>query len=249
MATTDALPPTPTPGPTGSPTRLPTTTPSPTATPTAPPVGGRGLTLQSGQLAQLTWRDGLQETAYVVLRWSPTSGFAFLPSPDPAQGLPGNATGYADGSSLPDATYCYVILPVGGNPPTYNNSLGISDLLCVYPRSGTGASVSDFSVRLDEGPVAVLNWSPPTYPAQYELVAMRFDGSPTRRIPLVGNTAGYTDDTQGQATCYEVVAQASGVELGRTDRLCAVPGITSFTAGPSGLERLRAALPGHVPFR
>jgi hypothetical protein len=175
--------------------------------------------------AALRWRPGLDQAGYFVLRLA--GGRAtLLPSlPTP---LPPSAAGYVDTGVTPGVFTCYLVLPVHAG-----GVLGRSDQLCLVPDSHAGAVVPPgFAVQLGQSPTATLTWGLRAPLAPETLLAVPLNGAPPRRRELSG-TSFARDDTGGVATCYLLVARSTtNVPLGRTDTLCAVPGVA--TLGPAG---------------
>ena len=263
--TATATPTPPPPSPTATSTRTTTPTPTSTATatrtltltPAAAAIGGTGFTAQSSSTGglsasagvgvaattvQLSWRTGTRQTGYLVIRWDAATGaFAFFPLLGQA------ATSFPDPGPFPDPTYCYALFALSGTSPNVNNVLAMSDVICVYPGSGGGASAAPaFSVQLNEGTTAELRWTPPGNQSGYELTRLHFDGSqiPTQFIPA--GAVDFPDGTAGLTTCYQLRTLVGGQPQGTTDRVCAAPGLASFTASASGIDRaldhLRGAL-------
>jgi hypothetical protein len=213
--------------PPATPTR--TLTPSPTLTPTITPIpvlGGRSFTLYTTR--QMAWIDGNAEAAYFVVRWGPNTGNTFFPPEGP---LPGNAIAYTDTTPILDQAYCYILALFNALPADGNSFLGLSDLLCVYPNSGTGTQrPALFSAHLNEGDRAFLSWVEPPGVTEYVLAAMPVDGSAPRTTNFPAGTTAVVDPTLGVPTCYVLQARSFFVILGQTDILCVVPHIATVGA-------------------
>jgi uncharacterized repeat protein (TIGR01451 family) len=222
-----------------TPTRTPTATSPSTVTNTptitaTPLVGGRGFTLFAARA--MSWSPGNQEVADVIARWGPNSGFTFLPIAGP---LPGSASSFTDVTAVADQAYCYLLALFNGLPPGGGTFIGQSDLLCVYPNSGTGTQPGAFSVRLDQGQIATLSWTAPQGVNWYTLTALTFDGSAPRSRILSPGLTSVTDDTLGKATCYVLEAQSIFGAIGKASTLCAVPHIATVSgASAAGGSRL-----------
>jgi hypothetical protein len=105
-------------------------------------------------LVMLCVGEIIGKIGYRLLRWSPTSGYSYLPVTNSKILAPANS--YSDTSVLADQIYCYELLPFGSS----NNTLGQSDLLCIYPHSASGTDAPGlFTIRLDQSSVAKLSWS------------------------------------------------------------------------------------------
>src|SRR5262249_46129010 len=133
---------------------------------------------------------------------------------------------------------------------SFNLVLGISDLLCFYSHSASGAHPpTSMRVRLDQSPTATLSWVAPGGQDHYTILATRFDGSGTHNIELTGDRIDFSENTTGLTTCYQVVAKAGGAEIGRASTACAAPGIASLPSSvqvggmPAAVEQLGSALP------
>ena len=222
--------PSPTTPTTASPTRSPTPA-GPTRTPTPSPtsaVGGHSFTLRADGVVT-SWLGGIAQTGYSLIRWTPPSDYVFYPIGGGF--LAPATTSYADFLPRPALAYCYVLFVVGGHPPSYAQVLGISDLLCLLTGWSSGNAPSQFQVRLDQSNLARLTWVGPGGQDGYQVIATRFDGTPNRTMSRAGNVTSLNDDTTGQTTCYQVVARAGNQDLGRTDFLCAAPGVADFPSG------------------
>src|SRR4029077_7493357 len=93
---------------------------------------------------------------------------------------------FTDDSTLIDEEYCYLVMPVGGTPPSVNNSLGFSDFLCLYSAPATGSAPGLFTARLDQTNIANLTWTGPGGQTGYELTVSKFDGSANQVISIPG---------------------------------------------------------------
>jgi hypothetical protein len=134
---------------------------------------------------------------------------------------------FLDVTPVRDNFNCYVVMPVGGSPPSLDHALGSSDLLCVYPgtRSGIGAP-GQLTARLNQTQTATLSWTAPFIGGQsaFLLNALTLDGTPPRTVTLPPTQTSVTDDTHGSITCYSVAVLGGGDVLGYTDTICVVPG-------------------------
>jgi hypothetical protein len=180
----------------------------------------------------LSWRTGL-ETGSVLIRWSAESRqVAFLPSPTAP--LPANVGTYDDTADLTDSLYCYVLLAVGGTPPTTADPRGYSDLLCVFPRTASGGQAIPFSLTLNESTTATLSWTA-AGADRYELTALRLDGPGSRAIPLDGKQTTHADLGLTEPTCYQLAAFNGLNALGTTHILCGVPGVSTLPTGVASI--------------
>jgi hypothetical protein len=173
----------------------------------------------------LSWRPGTQ-TSTLILRWSQEHSFAFPGN------VPFGVASYVDSAALTDPVYCYVLLAYLGdlsNPSVQ----GISDLLCIFPGTSSGAqSPGQFRIQLGETNTVTLNWSPAGGQDHYQLLRTRFDNTSPPPIQILGDQTSFSEVIGNQqATCYQLFALNGVTPLGATDRLCAVPNLSSFTAG------------------
>jgi hypothetical protein len=206
---------------TSLPTRTPTTTTTPTPSATRPPIGGRRLTLHSVPAgAQLTWEPGQGQTGYLIGR------FGAFPAVLPFTGaLPADATSFVDTSAnLHTGAVCYVVFAIGITPP------GISDLLCLFPnsRSPVGGP-QQFAIRLDSATAATLSWSPPAVGGQTGYLVYTLGPTLTapQLLPATANTASVAVNS---TTCYLIIVLTGTNATGRSDVLCAIPGVGSARA-------------------
>ena len=199
-----------------TPTRTPALSPTPTrppagtATPTAPPGGGAvgrslSLTYLGGRQTLLTWQDGAGQP-FVVRVF--TDGVVPI--------RPASSTSHVDTVPAGVLQACSVVVAVGpdGRPPA------VSDLLCVMPGTATGFPPRNFTLQLNQSPVAILTWERASGATAYVLLPVG-----TERVQLLPSTAmGATDQTGGDVTCYVLVAQFGSQASGISAVLCAIPG-------------------------
>jgi subtilisin family serine protease len=210
--------------------------PGPTPTPTPPgSIGGRGFALRAGAQGDVvaTWVHTAGETGYLGVRWSPQTGTVYIPPSGTP--LPADATSYTDTPPATESAACYLVVGLGGSPPSVADVRGLSDLLCVMAGAGSGAAPADFQVQLNQSQTATLSWTPVGSPSGYVVNVVRFDGSSPPPISLPATARSTPHDTGGQATCYQLQAMNGSAVLGTTRTLCAVPGVAS----PAGASRLR----------
>jgi hypothetical protein len=162
-------------------------------------VGGRGLGIRRDPGATvLTWTGGTQQSGYLVVRGSVPED-PFVPAT-----LPGSALTFSDVGAATAALYCYFLLPLDQATP-----LGVSDALCLFPGTRSGATVPpEFTLRLNQSMTASLSWSTAAGADGYVLVALPLNGAPARFTALGGNDVAVTDPTGGVATCYLLVASS-----------------------------------------
>ena len=178
---------------------------------------------------RLDWVGGTQETGYYLLRYAPPAATA----PLHAGALVATVNSFSDLAPLVDRYDCYILVPVGGSPPTFEQVLGISDFLCVYPGSRSAvSSPGSLSVRLNQTSTARLSWTAPGGQTSYLLVAVTFDGAPARFVTVGGAETSLVDDTGGLATCYALLVYAGADTIGNSDIVCAAPGITTLPLSP-----------------
>lgn len=67
--------------------------------------------------------------------------------------------------------YCYVMLALGRA-----GEAGSSDMLCVFPGTGTGRAATGFTIRVDDSRFVNLTWGPPGGQDGYLLVASQAGG-------------------------------------------------------------------------
>jgi hypothetical protein len=201
-----------------------------------PDIGGRGLTLTLAPVGvRLGWTGGSAQSEYAVVRHALPSGTtAILPA---GGRLPGTATGFADSPPAGDPWRCYAVLALFGV-----QVMGVSDVLCAVAglRTATGMP-QDFAIRLNQSNLARLTWSPPVGAGQtgYRLESVPLDGGPVRQVALPAAATSATDDTGGSPTCYALVATAGGSDIGKTDALCAFPGLSTLGDGAGAAVRSR----------
>jgi hypothetical protein len=236
-ATPSATGGTPTHTPTNTPTPTNTRTPTPTVSPT-PLLSGRNFNLNAGD-RQMAWLDSSGDSGYFVLRWAPPDTFWFLPSP--VSPLSSSATSFTDSTGTSsagsgDEVYCYVLLVTVDNPPTLQGTRALSDLLCVYPGSGSGDAPTQFNLRLNQSNVASLTWNTTGSRAEtaYRLVVTKFNGTAPITLPLNAVQFSTQNSTGGVPTCYALQAINVATVIGTTDTLCAVPGIASVASAGMG---------------
>jgi hypothetical protein len=225
------------PAPTATPasSSSPTPTRSPTLTPPNGAVAGHGFNLQTNPGGPVVARwNGVQAAgspAGVRSVAIPPTGFlgvgvdltnggvSVFPSDGTA--LPATATSFTDvtpGTGLK----CYTLLVLAGNP-VGSIPLGNTDLLCRWGL-GSGSAPSDFTVRLDEGPVATLSWAPGST-GQGAVLWVLTTGELITLAPGVSST---THNTGGAVACYVLL-----VTTGYTDALCPIPGAAALVKSGS----------------
>ncbi len=210
FASTIAATPTPPAGPS-------TSTPTLTAG-CANGAGGHGFALRSGP-ASMTWRCGLSQSGYLLARLG-----TFPATLPPSGPLPANATTYTDSLSTLGIS-CYVLVALGGSPPA---AIANSDGLCLLPnvRSASRAP-TDFTIRLNEGPIAQLSWGPPIGGHDGYALVVLGSAQPPASLPAAATSA--SDNTGGASRCYVLFATSAGAPVGNTDALCGIPGIARFS--------------------
>ncbi|MGI8912441.1 MAG: hypothetical protein ACR2JY_01415 [Chloroflexota bacterium] len=187
-------------------------------------IGGKNLQLTretSGSIG-LSWQTGTVQAGYAVLRIS-SGGTTNLTVPS----LPAGATSFVDSTSLTGPFACYVVVPVNG----MGAALGQSDLLCDLPGYQSASGVpTNFSIALDQSPLAGFTWGAPAGEDGYVLVAVPSSG-PQRQTILTNVAVSTSDNTGGQETCYLLASLASGgsTVLGNTDLLCGLPGFSTLS--------------------
>jgi hypothetical protein len=229
--------PTATPPPTTTPAvprvqALITATASPTWTPNPLILGGRDFKLTSftnpnNREISLSWGpvgSGAQ-AGYVVLRLS-SSGLTVLPRGAP---LPRETTSFydpdvncCDGTSPPDAFYCYMVVPVGPQ----GGVLGNSDLLCVLPNTHQGVYADYIGVSLKQSSTATVDRFA-TAPLVPFIGVRRLTDGAALVYPAPEPRWQYpppTYDTQGAPTCFAILVVRDGQSGGNSDWICAFPG-------------------------
>ncbi len=181
-------------------------------------AGGRGFALRVGS-AVMSWSCGTSQSGYVVARLG--SFPTMLPPSGP---LPRTATTYTDSSPLLGLS-CYVLFALGGSPPAATAN---SDGLCLLPnvRSPTRAP-TDFTIRLNEGPIALLSWGPPT--GGHDGYTLAVLGSTQAPVNLPADARSTSHNTGGTSHCYVLFATSAGAAVGNTDVLCGIPGVARFS--------------------
>jgi hypothetical protein len=216
-----------TPVPTATGTR--TVTPSPTTT-GGGTLGGRNLSLRGGD-GLLSWLDGTAETGYLVARLA-SSGTLLFPTNAP---LGPNTTSTTDPFGLAEPIICYIVLPLG-----LNGALGLSDLLCLFPHTASGAlAAQQFTLQMNQSTTARLTWAPPGGLSGFVIVALPLNGQPARIINVDAGASSAQDDTGGVPTCYVGLTIVGGSAGGNTDLLCGgYAGIATVGSAASSPEVL-----------
>lgn len=141
---TRTLTPTLTPTPRPSDTPQPTPTPEATPTPGVRAVGrGMALTYLGGRQVRVSWQPGFGDP--IVVRISPEGAVPLAPS---------DRTSHVDSLAVETALACYLVIALH---PT-QAVIARSDLECVLPGTASGFAVRNFSLRLNQSPVARLDW-------------------------------------------------------------------------------------------
>jgi hypothetical protein len=182
-------------------------------------------------MPHLTWRPGAVQTGYLIARWVPGGDTVFLP-PSGAP-LAGVSTSYDDPLPLSSPAVCYLLVPLGGDPPTTNNVLGLSDLLCRVANTAFGDPLPPFSLRLDESSVATLSWSATDGLVANRLLVVPLDGSDPQLVP-VGAPPSLTYPTSSRPTCFQMQATVGTIAVRSTNLVCAVPGLSTLGAASEG---------------
>jgi hypothetical protein len=184
--------------------------------------GGRGFGIsRTPSSTVLTWTGGGQQTRYELARVPVTGGQPVFIS------VTGTAASYTDSSALTAPVYCYSLAPM-----SLSTMLGLSDSLCVVPRTRRGTGVPEqFTLRLNQSATASLSWGSPGGQSAYILAAVPMNGTGPRFVPLEGSVTSITDATGGVPTCYVLVAASESTVVGSTDVLCAVPGASKSLGG------------------
>jgi hypothetical protein len=216
-----------TPVPTVTGTR--TITPSPTTT-GGGTLGGQNLSLRGGD-GLLSWLDGNSETGYLVARLA-SSGTLLFPTNAP---LAPNTTSTTDPFGLAEPFICYIVLPLG-----LNGALGLSDLLCLFPHTASGAlAAQQFTLQMNQSTTARLTWAPPGGLSGFVIVALPLNGQPARIINVDAGASSAQDDTDGVPTCYVGLTMVGGSVGGNTDLLCGgYAGIATVGSAASSPEVL-----------
>jgi uncharacterized repeat protein (TIGR01451 family) len=195
-------------------------------------VGGRGfgITAEPEGGATLTWIAGTLQTGYRLFR---SSGGTVTALPAPGATLPRNAGSFTDPAPVAGQLNCYLLVPVGPG----GTALGLSDVVCIVPGTRSGTVIpGHFTLRLNQGPIASMNWTPPVFPPVpqpvYRLTAFPAGAPPRTTFPPAAAylTSSTTDDTGGVPTCYvlAVVELPGQTSFGNTDLLCGVPGVATL---------------------
>lgn len=230
--TTTPAGPSGTPPPTGTSTPIGTrvspgtATPTGTRTPAAPPTG-LGFGISGGVSASslvLTWSAAAAQSRHTLFRIA-ANGLAMLP-------VPPRAATYTD--NPPAGMSCYALAPSAAD-------LAASDFLCAVANARSGSAPQDFTLRLQPPDTASLNWTGPGGQTDYALWVL--SGAGLRSVSMQGSETSSSVATGGQATCFILVANASGAAIGNTDILCGIPGTVGSATGPSGTPTAPANSP------
>jgi hypothetical protein len=187
-------------------------------------LGGETLRIQTaaGGGASLEWRSGDIQAGYFVGR---RAGGATTILPSGGVPLPAAATSFTDPAPAGGQNNCYVVAPVDGG----GAAMARSDMLCLIPGTASPSGVPpNFRLELRQSPTARLTWSHPGGQSWY-IVAIypQGGGAPSSEtLPGTRNTAQY--NTGGVPTCYVLYAGTGTTEIGHTDALCAVPGVSTL---------------------
>ena len=184
-------------------------------------IGGRGFALGSAPAGEeMVWTTGTAQTGYAVARIA-NGVTTILPS---GSFLPGTATDFTDPGAVDGQFTCYAVLPrnAGG-------TIGNSDVLCSIPGSGSLAGKPpNTRVRLEQGTMATVTWSPPGGQTAYALVTIPLNGGAQGVIAMPSGATRAMHETLGIPTCYLVVALNGSSVTGYSDVVCAVPGVASL---------------------
>ena len=203
-----------------------------------PVLGGRGLTILTNgsdpgapYFVNLTWWRGGIQAGYHVVRTVGSSATVLTSTP-----LARDAVTFSDPSPVPNQTNCYIVVPIDSS----GSALGLSDMLCVQPNTGSGYQ---WSIALNQSnTVAFPTEGPQPHPYWGQLNAHPVDGS-TPASPEMGMYVG-RHDTGGVMTCYSFVYGSGTTVWATSDIFCAVPGVA--TIGSNG-EALRPVPQGFLP--
>jgi hypothetical protein len=164
----------------------------------------------------LTWTGGTAQAGYLVLRLGG-------PTPVVVAALDAPATTFADLVPFAQTVACYAVV-VRKND---TEILGLSDLLCVFPQTGTITGPSNPTIALNQSHTAQVTWTAPALGpgAGYVLAPLGTD-----RWQMLGLTAtSAVDPTGGAPTCYLVAVRgdpSSTRVTGTSDIVCGVPGVS-----------------------
>jgi hypothetical protein len=165
------------------------------------------------------------QTGYLVARWVPGGDTIFLPP----SGMPlaAASTSYDDPLPFSSPAVCYLLVPLGGDPPSANNALGLSDLLCRVANTAFGDPLPPFSLRLDESTVATLSWSVTDGLVANRLLVMPLEGSDPQLVP-VGVPPTLTYPTGGRPVCFQMQATVGAIAVRGSNLVCAVSGLSTL---------------------
>jgi hypothetical protein len=114
-------------------------------------------------------------------------------------------------------------------PRNAGGTIGNSDVLCSIPGSGSLAGQPpNTRVRLEQGTMATITWSPPGGQTAYALVTIPLNGGAQGVIAMPAGATRAMHETLGVPTCYLVVALNGSSVTGYSDVVCAVPGVASL---------------------
>lgn len=184
----------------------------------------------------LTWTPGAQSQAIIVRYRLTTQVAALLPLTHGQPPLAPGVGSYLDTDLLTESTYCYTLVAYQGSIASPQQQAR-SNLLCVLPGSNTGSQPPGrFRISLNDASSAALSWTAPGNQDRYVLTKTTFDTASPPSEGLAGDLTSFAEDIGTHATCYRLAAYSGSKELGSTETLCAVPGISSFgPLGPAGV--------------
>jgi hypothetical protein len=176
-------------------------------------VGGRGFGINStlGGIV-LTWQPGVGQSSFMIVRLA-NGGFTTV-----AQGLSAAATSFID-TTPPAGLDCYWLFALGPSPTR------TSDFLCAtFGQQPVGGVPQNFTLRLNQLPVASLSWSAPVGGGQDNYLLIDLQGG-TQVLPANATTA--TVKMTG-FDCFILQARAGNNVLGSSQALCGQPGFSNL---------------------
>ena len=153
--------------------------------------------------------------------------------------LPGSDTSFQHTTGNSEPVSCYILIPLGGGGAV----LGFSPVHCILRNVQAGQAPATFSIKLESGSTARLNWS--AVPGASGYTVMPVTGGANQTV--AGTTTTFA--VSGSVGCFQVSPTLSGGG-GTTNILCTVTGIGNLSenrgmvANPAEAARkVQTALP------
>jgi uncharacterized protein (TIGR03118 family) len=178
-------------------------------------IGGRGLGINSrSDGVVVTWQPGIGQTSFQIVRLS--NGVFTTVAPN----LSAATTSFLD-ATAPTGLNCYWLFALGTSPTR------TSDLLCATFSPQVVAGVpQNFTLRMNQLPVANLTWAPPVGGGQDNYLLIDLLGG-TQVLP---GTATSATVVVPSFDCFILQARSGNTVLGSSQALCGAPGFSNLPA-------------------